>query len=236
MRAALVLPAAGSGTRFGGETPKQLLPLAGLPILRRSAEAFAGLVEEVIVPVSPALHDAVAAMLAPCAALFRVRLVPGGATRQDSVHAGLLATDDAIAVVLIHDAVRPLVPRRCIAECLAALIAHPAALVAVPCVDTVKRSGDQRSGDQRTVAATVPRQDLWLAQTPQGMQRTAALAAFARARSEGWQCSDDAQIMERAGFTVALVAGDVRNRKITTPDDLAVAEAILADGGRSERR
>ncbi len=230
MRAALILPAAGSGSRFGGDIPKQLLPLAGVAILRRSLEAFSGLVEQVIVPVATSLREAVAATLAPCATRFDLRLVEGGATRRRSVHAGILAAGADIDVVLVHDAVRPLVPRRCITDCLAALVDHDAALVAIACADTVKRSSDGRIVD-----GTVPRHDLWLAQTPQGMRRAAALAAFARAEVEDWDCSDDAQVMERAGHRVALVAGDACNRKITTPDDLALAQAMLAAGPEAAR-
>ena len=219
MRAVLVLPAAGAGVRFGGAVPKQLLLLAGVPVLRRSLDAFAGLVDEAVVPVSATDREAVAAALA--GSVVPVRLVAGGETRQASVHAGLLATRPDCDVVLVHDAVRPLVPRACIAACIAALAQHDAALVALPCADTVKRAVSA------TVTATVPRDGLWLAQTPQGFRRTSGLAAFARAAAEGWTCSDDAQVLERAGFAVALVAGDRRNLKLTTPDDLALAEALL---------
>jgi len=218
----LVLPAAGAGSRFGGDIPKQLVRLAGIPVLRRSLDAFAGLVSEAVVPVASDGREAVAAALE--GSRVRVRLVPGGTTRQASVHAGLLATDPDCALVLVHDAVRPLVPRACIAACIAALALHDAALVAIPCPDTVKRANDGR------VATTVPRDDLWLAQTPQGFRRASGLAAFARAESEGWTCSDDAQVLERAGFSVAVVQGDRRNFKITTPDDLAVAAALLTSG------
>ena len=220
MRATLVLPAAGAGVRFGGAVPKQFLLLAGIPVLRRSLDAFVGLVDEAVIPVASAGRAAVAAALA--GSPIPLRLVEGGATRQASVHAGLLASDPTCAVVLVHDAVRPLVPRDCIAACLAALAQHDAALVALPCADTVKRAVGT------TVAATVPRDDLWLAQTPQGFRRASGLTAFARAASEGWTCSDDAQVLERAGFAVALVTGDRRNLKITTAEDLALAEALLA--------
>ena len=221
MRAVLVLPAAGIGSRFGGPIAKQLLPLAGIPVLRRSLEAFAGVVSEAIVPTNDALHDDVVAALAGSS--IPVRIIRGGATRQASVHAGVLASDQACDVILVHDAVRPLVPRACILACLEALTRHAAALVAIPCPDTVKRASSQQ-----IVSETVPRDDLWLAQTPQGFRRTEGLAAFARALAEGWACSDDAQVLERAGHHVALVPGDRRNLKLTTADDWAVAEALLA--------
>lgn len=221
-RVSLVIPAAGRGTRFGGAVAKQFLPLKGRAVLLRSLDAFAGLVHEAVLAISDDARDEVTALIAGAGLPFPVRLTVGGATRQESVHAGLQASDPTCALVLVHDAVRPLVPTRCIAACIAALAEHVAAVVAVPCAATVKRA----RSDQ-TVEATVPRDDLWLAQTPQGLRRSEALAAFASAASERWACSDDVQVMERAGHHVALVLGDARNLKLTTPDDWAVAEALI---------
>ena len=229
MRTSLVIPAAGRGLRFGSgdEAPKQLLALAGRAVLLRSLDAFAGLVDEAVLAVSDDIRDQVERLLADARFTFPVRLTAGGATRQESVHRGLLATDARADVVLVHDAVRPLVPPHCIVACIAALAQVDAAVVAVPCAHTVKRSR-LAAGAATLVDATVPRDDLWLAQTPQGLRRAVALAAFARAAAEGWACSDDAQVMERAGHQVVLVPGDARNLKLTTRDDWAVAEALLA--------
>lgn len=213
----LLLSAGGSGTRFGSATPKQLLPLAGLPVIRRSLDAFAGLVDEAVVAAPAQL---LAATEAACAgAAMPVRVVAGGAERQESVRLALLAS--AGDLILVHDAVRPLVPRRCIADCLAALATRPAAVVALACPATVKRAADG------VVIATVPRHDLWLAQTPQGFRRVEGLSAFARAAAEGWRCTDDAEVLERAGHAVAIVPGDPLNLKITEPGDFALAEALL---------
>lgn len=223
MGVTLVLPAAGSGSRFGSAIPKQLLPLRGVPILRRSLERFLGLIDAVVIPAPADLHDELGAAVAGVP--LPVRVITGGATRQASVHAGLLASDPAHALVLVHDAVRPFVPPCCIAACLAALATHDAAVVAVPCSDTVKRVEVEIPG---RVATTVSRDGLWLAQTPQGLRREIALAAFARAAAEGWVVSDDVQVIERSGGSVAVVPGDRRNLKITTPDDWALAEALLA--------
>lgn len=237
MRTSLVIPAAGRGLRFGGSgrsgnnAPKQLLPLAGRVVLLRSLDAFAGLVDEAVLAVSDDLRNEVERLLANEHFPFPLRLTAGGATRQESVHRGLLATDANADVVLIHDAVRPLVPPRCITDCIAALAHADAAVVAIPCAHTVKRSR-LASGDATLVDATVSRDDLWLAQTPQGLRRAAGLAAFARAAAEGWLCSDDVQVMERAGHRVVLVPGDARNLKLTTRDDWAVAEALLAAAPR----
>ncbi len=222
MRISLVIPAAGRGTRFGGPVPKQLLPLKGRAVLLRSLDAFAGHIVEAVLAVGDDLRDEVEVLLRTAGLPFPVRLTGGGATRQESVFAGLRASDPTCDAVLVHDAVRPLVPARCISACISALATHCAAVVAVPCAATIKRA--RVDG---TVDTTVPRDDLWLAQTPQGMHRAEALAAFARASAEGWACSDDAQVMERAGHRVALVPGDARNLKLTTPDDWAVAEALI---------
>lgn len=222
MRCSLVLPAAGGGTRFGGDRPKQLLPLRGRAVLLRSIDAFIGLVDEVVIPVSDGIRAEVDALIADAGFALTCRLVAGGATRQASVHAGIRACAETSEAVLIHDAARPLVPRRCIEACIAAIAEHGAAVVCVPCSSTVKRA----SGG--LVAATVPRQDLWLAQTPQGFRRELGLRAFAAADADGWGATDDAAVIERAGHPVAVVPGDARNLKLTTPDDWAVAEALLA--------
>lgn len=216
----LIIPAAGSGTRFGGDRPKQFLLLDGRPVLARTLEAFAGLVDRAWLAVNPAWHDEVAAIAA--AAPFPCTVVAGGASRQDSVHAALLAVDDGCDRVLVHDAVRPLVPHHCIRACLAALESTPGAVVALPCTATIKRAG---SGN--VIIDTVPREHLWLAQTPQGFRRSDGLLAFAAALRDGFQGTDDVQLLERLGLAVTLVTGDARNLKLTTPDDLAVAEALV---------
>ena len=219
----LIIPAAGNGTRFGGDRPKQFLLLDGRPVLARTLAAFAGLVDRAWLAVNPAWHDEVAAIAAQ--APFRCTIVAGGASRQDSVHAALSAVDDGCDRVLVHDAVRPLVPRTCISACLEALTSTPGAVVAVPCAATIKRAGPGN-----TIADTVSREHLWLAQTPQGFRRRDGLLAFATAKRDGFQGTDDVQLLERLGMAVTLVTGDARNLKLTTVDDLAVAEALLRHG------
>lgn len=219
----MVIPAAGSGTRFGSERPKQYLTCAGRPVLAWSLDAFADLCAGAVLAVNETWRGEATAVAAT--ARLPVRLVPGGSERSDSVRLALAALPADCDRVLVHDAVRPCVPRACIAACIAALDRHAAAVVAQPCAATVKRAGTGGLVD-----ATVPRDDLWLAQTPQGFRRAEGEAAFARATAEGWHVTDDAQVMELAGHAVALVPGDARNLKITTPDDLAVAAALLAGG------
>ncbi|MFW5752748.1 MAG: 2-C-methyl-D-erythritol 4-phosphate cytidylyltransferase [Planctomycetota bacterium] len=217
---ALVIPAAGSGRRFGG--CKQLRLLAGRAVLLRAIDPFVALVERIVIVVAPAIHEPVAGLVATEPWAAHAQLVPGGATRMDSVYAGLQAAPEHCDRILVHDAARPLVTPQSIAACIAALEEHPAALVAQSCPDTVKRVVAD------TVTATVPRADLYLAQTPQGLRRAPALAAFARATAAGWTVTDDVEIMERCGHSVAVVPGNRRNIKLTTPEDLAWAEAMLA--------
>ncbi|MDA3963811.1 MAG: 2-C-methyl-D-erythritol 4-phosphate cytidylyltransferase [Planctomycetota bacterium] len=217
----LVLPAAGCGSRFGTDTPKQLLALGDRPVLIHALQAFNGLVDAAVIAVSADIAQQVTAAVEKWPCQFSIRIVPGGATRQASVAAGLAALPPEIDTVLVHDAARPLVPQSVIANCLAAIATTGAAVVCQACTSTVKRGVDN------LVSETVPREDLWLAQTPQGFRRDWGSAAFARAAEEAWVVTDDASILEHAGHPVAIVPGDACNLKITTPDDMAVAQALL---------
>jgi 2-C-methyl-D-erythritol 4-phosphate cytidylyltransferase/2-C-methyl-D-erythritol 2,4-cyclodiphosphate synthase len=218
MRVAALLVAAGRGARFGGETPKQYLPLLGRPVLRHAAEALlreGGV--EVIQPVGAAGEEsALAAMLAG----LPIRSpVPGGATRQASVLAGL----EALAVdppdcVLVHDAARPVVPPGTVPALLAALETLPGAIPALAVADTLKR------GEAGRITATVPRDGLFRAQTPQAFRFAPLLAAH---RAVTTEATDDAQLLEALGLPVGVVPGHDSNLKITWPEDLARVEATL---------
>jgi 2-C-methyl-D-erythritol 4-phosphate cytidylyltransferase / 2-C-methyl-D-erythritol 2,4-cyclodiphosphate synthase len=222
---AAVLTAAGRGSRFGAETPKQYLPLLGRPVLRHAAEALLadGMVGR-IQPVCAAGEQAtVAGILAglPC-----LPPVPGGETRQASVREGLEALarhDPPPAVVLVHDAARPVVPPGTVARLLALLAADPVlagAIPAQPVADTLKRRNEVGR-----IAATVPRAGLFRAQTPQAFRFAALLAANRAATAEA---TDDAQLLETAGAgAVALAEGSEANVKITFPEDLPRVEALL---------
>jgi 2-C-methyl-D-erythritol 4-phosphate cytidylyltransferase len=221
-RATLVIPAAGSGARFGSELPKQFLDLGGISVLARSLRAFAGLVAEAVISGADLHRSHLERSIRDSAVDFPVHLVAGGETRMQSVAAGISRA--AGEVVLVHDAVRPLVPRSCVVACLEALERSDCVLVAVPCASTVKRV---LAG---VVQETVDRRELYLAQTPQGFQRELGRHAYAQALAAGWPCSDDAQVLERSGHQPLVVAGDACNFKITTPDDLLLARALLGPG------
>ena len=213
MRIAAILVAAGSGSRFGADTPKQFLPLAGKPVIRHAAEALAGFVS-LMQPVGDA-----GPIEAALAALEHLPTVAGGATRQDSVRAGLEAlVPHAPDVVLVHDAARPCLPPGTVAALLAALEQHPGAIPALPVADTLKRA------EGGVIVATVPREGLFRAQTPQVFRFDALLAAH-RAGIEG--ATDDASLLEAAGLTVAIVPGTDDNIKLTYPEDLARLERAM---------
>jgi 2-C-methyl-D-erythritol 4-phosphate cytidylyltransferase len=222
----VVVVAAGRGTRLGGELPKQFVPIAGVPMVLRALRPFTG-------------HPDVAqvALVLPPDAAARppeflrgvigagMLVVGGGAQRGDSVAAGLAALGPACRTVLVHDAARPFVERAVIDAVIAAARTGVGAVPAVRLSDTVKEAD---SGDQARVRRTVPRDGLWRAQTPQGFPRDILERAYAEAGSGA--ATDDAALVERLGVTVRLVPDSSRNLKVTTPEDLVLAE-LLAGGG-----
>jgi 2-C-methyl-D-erythritol 4-phosphate cytidylyltransferase/2-C-methyl-D-erythritol 2,4-cyclodiphosphate synthase len=224
-RCVALIVAAGSGERFGGELPKQYLELAGQPLLRRAIEAFLYHPEVGAVQVvyQPAHHDL---YLAATTGLELPEPVAGGATRQDSGRLGLERLAESPQGppdrVLIHDAARPLVDAGTISRVLAALDHAPAAIAAVPVIDTLKR------GEGGFTAGTVDRDGLWRAQTPQGFRFPAILDAHRRLAGAG--LTDDAAVAEAAGLAVALVQGSPDNLKVTTPSDLERAHRLLGAG------
>jgi len=225
----LVVPAYGRGERLGGRGPKAFLPLAGQPLVAYclAAAAASGAVTAVVVVADP---EAARATLAACPPASRrlVRAVAeGGATRRDSVRAGLLAVraavgGDADPVVLVHDAARPLAPPDLFAR-VAAAAAGGAVVCARPSPDTVKRVAGER------VMETPPRDELVLAQTPQGARLS--LLERAHAQWTGGEASDDAQLIEALGEPVRVVDGTPFNFKVTTTEDFALAEAWVRAGG-----
>ena len=228
---AAIIVAAGSGVRAGLRQgrPKQYCSAGGMPILRRTLEAFTGhprihLVLTVIRAGDEALYEEAARGLQSEKLL---NPVPGGATRQLSVAAGLEAllpfSPDA---VLIHDAARPFISETCIADTLDALQTYDGAIAAAPVTDTLKR------GDHGSSAGTVPREGLWRAQTPQTFHYAKIREAH-RAAAARTDFTDDASIAEWHGLSVALVENTSENMKITTAEDLAMADLIATGAHRA---
>jgi 2-C-methyl-D-erythritol 4-phosphate cytidylyltransferase/2-C-methyl-D-erythritol 2,4-cyclodiphosphate synthase len=213
MRIASILVAAGSGSRFGAETPKQFLPLAGQPVIRHAANALSAHVT-LLQPVGDA-----AAIDAALQGIPHLPTVPGGATRQDSVRAGLTALEPhAPDIVLVHDAARPFIPAGTIEALIKALDQAKGAIPAVPVADTLKRVA---SG---IIQQTVPRDGLYRAQTPQGFHFQTLLKAH---RSGLIGATDDASLLEAAGIPVKIVPGSDDNIKLTYPGDKIRLEAIM---------
>lgn len=218
----LVLVAAGRGERLGAPGPKALVDLAGEPLFLCALRALLALGPLDVVVAAPPTHvDVVAARLPPGA-----RAIPGGLTRQDSVARGVAALDPAVAVVLVHDAARPLVDAALARAVLEAARAEGAAAAVVPVRDTLHRE----EADGR-LAPGVPRADLRRAQTPQGARRPLLDAALAAAAQAGAHFTDEAALLLWHGAAVRAVPGSERNLKVTTPEDLALVRALLEAAG-----
>jgi len=222
-----IIAAGGRGVRFGRDLPKQLVPLGGLTILQRSVDAF--VLHERIADLVVALPVELAAN-APAYLRDRpksIEVVEGGRRRQDSVARAFSHVPPDADIVVIHDAARPLVSRALITRTIDAAVAHGAAIAALPATDTVKQANERG-----VVVDTLPRGRIFLAQTPQAF-RTSVLREALASGGGSAEATDEAALIERAGHAVQLVDGDPRNLKITTADDLAVAERFLRSSSES---
>lgn len=229
MQVFAILPAAGLGTRMAGPQPKQFLALDGVPILIHSLRAFAavGRVTAIYVAVRKPEIKRVQAQVAEYGFGSRVHVVEGGDNRQESVvHALAAVPAQAEDVVLVHDAVRPLIDTATIDRTIDAVVEHGAAIVGLPAVDTIKQV--ERTAHGALITATIPREFIVLAQTPQGFRYGLLKQAMAEATADGFVGTDEASVVERAGLPVAVVHGSQVNLKITQPGDLELAEFYLS--------
>jgi 2-C-methyl-D-erythritol 4-phosphate cytidylyltransferase len=224
-----LIPAAGMGKRMGASINKQYLQLGGVPIVARTISVFeqCSCIDAIylVIPADeiPYCREHV---VEACGFHKVVEIVAGGKERQNSVMNGLnaikrrAAGDDA---VVIHDGVRPFITQELLRESIDVALSCDGALVAVPAKDTIKTVRDG------VVTGTPPRESLWQAQTPQSFRFNVIHAAHLAAEREGFMGTDDASLVERAGGRIRIVVGDYRNIKITTPEDLILAEAFLAN-------
>jgi 2-C-methyl-D-erythritol 4-phosphate cytidylyltransferase/2-C-methyl-D-erythritol 2,4-cyclodiphosphate synthase len=225
----VVLPAGGIGSRFGQGQPKQFCALAGVPILARTCQAFLELPEVSSLALAlPRDHyqagiDLLQEYLSP-PAFVRLLCVVGGATRQESVQAGVTVLPPEVEIVLVHDAARPLVDRQTILRCVQGAFAHGAVIAAVPVKDTLKEVDHSAE-----ITRTIDRSRLWQAQTPQAARRALLQQAFDQAAEQGFVGTDEASLLEAARIPVHVVEGSERNLKVTRPEDLQVAEALIRD-------
>ncbi len=231
-RFAAVVPAAGVGVRMG-RRKKPYLTLAGRSILDRALERLQSVTrcEQIVVVVHPAEHRN-AELAAHLREQFGVRdLVAGGETRQASARAGLQAVRPDLDLVLIHDAVRPLVTPQVVRRVAVAAARDGAAIAAIPATETVKEVNGE--GD---IVSTPPRRRLWYARTPQGFRKDLIMRAHRQGAADGFCATDDAELVERLGESVRVVEDRYDNVKITTEEDLLIAEAILRwqEGGADQ--
>ncbi len=221
----VAIPAAGSGVRMGGAR-KPFLDLAGEPLLKWALEPFLLLAEVKAVAVALAEED----LRRPPPWLPsldpRILLVPGGATRSDSVGAALDALPPSVEVVAVHDAARPLLTGEIIRRCVEAVGPGRGAVAGWPAVDTLKEVGEDGQ-----IVGTPPRDRIWHAQTPQVFPRDLIVRAYRNAREKGIVDTDDAALVERIGGAVFMVEGGAFNIKVTRPGDLELAELLLRREG-----
>ncbi|HEX3375632.1 MAG TPA: 2-C-methyl-D-erythritol 4-phosphate cytidylyltransferase [Candidatus Acidoferrales bacterium] len=229
-RVTAILPAAGLGTRMGAETPKQFLSLDGIPVLlftlRRLAACTA--ITDFIIATRAEEIDSLTASAAEEKFGRPVRVIRGGDSRQDSVANALTHVSSETELILVHDAVRPLVTVSQIERVIAEAAACGAAILGIPAMDTVKEvKRASLPNDVALITATIPRERVVLAQTPQVFRALLLIQAFGQARQDGVTASDEAGLVERTGHDVHVVVGSERNLKITRPGDMELAEFYL---------
>jgi len=251
----LIIPAAGSGRRLELSVPKALAPIDGVPILRMSVGCFleAPGLAEIIVTAPHGRSEAFAeALEGVSTGRAGLRVVPGGATRQESVRLALEALESDAEIVCVHDAARPVVSQRTVAEVIAAAADSGAATAAVRPVDSVRMqrgaegdSGrDAASGTASGAGRTLPTADtvavdrdmVWLVQTPQAFRRELLEAAHREARAIGRSATDDAALVEAAGTAVTVVETDGENPKVTRSSDLELVRSLCLAGRSGQER
>ncbi len=230
----VVIPAGGRGLRFGPSSvvPKQFLLLNGKPVLRHSIAAFESLdsVSEIVIAVPKDELRRTEELIRQARFKKVSHIVVGGKERQHSVRNGLLSFDSDPHIVLVHDAVRPLVSALVIEEVIRQAAIHGAAVVGVPVKDTIKTAG------HGFYTRTLDRSVLWAVQTPQGFRTDVLTRAHIAAQRSAFIGTDDATLVERLRLPVKVVAGEYSNIKITTADDFRLAELILSGPRKSRRK
>jgi 2-C-methyl-D-erythritol 4-phosphate cytidylyltransferase len=229
-RTVAILPAAGLGTRMGAEMPKQFLELDGVPLLVFTLRRLAACAEisEFFVATRAEEADALQAKLAKETLGRPIRVVRGGGSRHESVGNALAQIGDDAELVVVHDAVRPLVTCEQIERVIAAAREHGAAILGIPALDTVKEvKRTSLPGDVALITATIPRERVVLAQTPQVFRVPLLREAYAKADRDGYIASDEAGLVERLAHDVYVVLGSARNVKVTRPGDMELVRFYL---------
>ncbi len=221
----VVVPAAGAGKRMGNHVPKQFLEVDGVPIILRTLRQFqsSSEIDDIIVVAGDEMMESMNAMIRSEHLQKVRRIILGGEKRQDSVWNGLQAMKEShCEIVLVHDGVRPFVTDEMIRNVIKSADEHGAAIIAVPAKETVKLS----TGNNM-IESTPSREQVWVAQTPQAFRFSILYSAHERARADKMYGTDESSLVERIGMSVKLIEGTYDNIKITTPEDLALAELIV---------
>ncbi len=224
-----IIVAAGRGRRMGANIGKQFLPLMGKPVLAYCLQVFeeCSYVDDIVLVVDAKDLDYTRELLQAYGYRKLQRIVAGGAERQQSVYKGLLGIKPDTDIVMIHDGVRPFVSPSILEESIRVARENGCSVVGVPAKDTIKIVDDQGY-----TVATPDRRSLWLIQTPQTFRYEILLQAHEKAQEENFEGTDDAVLVERLGIPVRMIMGSYENIKITTPEDMALGEIILAKRGR----
>lgn len=221
----VIMPAAGLSLRMGAGVRKPFLMIGEKPVFFYTLEKFCKLerVKEIIFVVNEKDRSTVIEKWSDELKDYKVtKIVTGGEQRQDSISNGLSQLDPDTEIILVHDAVRPLVKQDEIEEVIKSTEEKGAAILASPMKLTVKRVNPSHE-----IIETVPRHDLWMAQTPQGFKRDLIINAYNKIKDTNEEFTDDAEVVEKAGHTVGIVSGSYDNIKITTREDLKLAELLL---------
>ncbi|HEX9156373.1 MAG TPA: 2-C-methyl-D-erythritol 4-phosphate cytidylyltransferase [Syntrophales bacterium] len=225
MRVVALIPSAGRGKRMGAEKPKAFLRLGSVPILVRTLQIFENspLVNEIVAVVPPGEGVKEAEEMIRRSGLKKIlQVLPGGEERQESVWRGLTAIRGRADWVIVHDVARPFLPPELIERTLSEARRSKAVAVALPAHETLKEISPGKE-----VVRTMDRRHVWMAQTPQCFEFNLILNAYEQARKDGFLGTDDASLVERLGIPVRVIEGSRFNFKITTPEDLILAEALL---------
>jgi 2-C-methyl-D-erythritol 4-phosphate cytidylyltransferase len=226
-----ILPAAGMGTRMGADSPKQFRLLDGMPVVIFTLRRLAAcpMIGEFLIATRADEIEALKTRIAAERLPRPVRVLEGGDTRQESVDKALAEVPKKTELIVVHDAVRPLVTRDQVERVIAEAERCGAAILGIPAMDTVKEvKRASLPEDVALITATIPRERVVLAQTPQVFESALLREAFARAAADGFTASDEAALVERLGHNVHVVLGSERNLKITRPGDLEIAEFYLS--------
>lgn len=225
MKISLIIPAAGTGSRMKADKNKQYLELGGMPVLAHTIGRFHSIaeIEEVIIAAGKDELDFCRIHVAEKYGFTKVKkIVPGGATRQDSVFNALLEVSEDADFVIIHDGARPFLQEKRIRDFISALKDENALVMGVPEKNTLKKIKDS------FIVNTIPRENVWEIQTPQGFRRTLILDAFKENMDNLHLFTDDSFLVEKLRIPVKIFQGDNLNIKITTPEDLKLGNAILS--------